>query len=181
MKKLFFLLALTFCFNARAGIEPATNRFGYDVALDPPPFAPPPVAPEPGGRKLDYVLATGVIMISVAATLIIWDIFLAKQHATTESQIITQTAWKYSSIPFVAGVLIGHWFFTHTSYSQANLWPVMAASVAAVVVWDIVRPPVAGNSMTRYPGLWFCVGVPIGAIFWGQRHNPEFNPMAIQW
>ncbi len=167
MKKLVAALALSVALPAQAGDFEFRFR---SWALDP---APTPGTEEPGGIPRpgnDYKLATATILLSTVVVLIAWDVFLASKSATTESQMITNIAWHYSSIPFMMGVLIGHWLFTHYMGTPASLWPYMAASVGAVLAWDLLRPN--DKSWVRYPGIWFAVGVPVGAFFWGQKYNP---------
>jgi hypothetical protein len=61
---------------------------------------------------MSKVLVT-IICIAVTCALIAWDIFLAadKIDGNTISAIITNAAKNHPMIPFVLGVLIGHWLW----------------------------------------------------------------------
>lgn len=53
-----------------------------------------------------------VIMITVTIALVLWDVFayLNEENATF-SVIITDWSWYTPWVPFVFGVLMGHWVF----------------------------------------------------------------------
>lgn len=132
---------------------------------------PVPTTPEPGVDTPKLRLTTTLIMAGVVGALIVWDVIVAREHGDTESQIIKSYAWQYSIIPYVLGILIGHWLFNHSADWSTDMWPYALASAGAVLAWDLLRPvgPSVDKNWTRYPGIWFAVGVPVGAFFWGQR------------
>ncbi len=165
MKKLIAAVALLAAFEVRAD---SFRLKSWALGAPAPAGMEEPSTPSPHN---DYKLATATILLSTVVVIIAWDVFLASKSATTESQMITHVAWRYSSIPFAMGILVGHWLFTHYLSTPGAIWPVLAATTGAVLAWDLLR----GNdrSWTRYPGIWFAVGVPIGAFFWGQKYNPN--------
>ena len=64
---------------------------------------------------MDTKLITTIIMIVTVIGLVGWDIYVAATPVggDTISEIIRQSAKNHPMIPFVLGVLIGHWFWTH--------------------------------------------------------------------
>jgi hypothetical protein len=141
----------------------------HSSVLDPPPAPGTQETVATDGRQ-GLKLATIGVLVGTATALIVWDVIVAANHGPTESQVITDVAWRYSVLPYVLGILIGHWLFTHSDPWRCDLWPAMAASVAVVLTWDLLIKKGDEHSLARYPGVWFAVGVPVGALLWGQRH-----------
>jgi len=165
MKKLVALVVLLFAMNARAG----DLKLGVFEATPPPPGQQEPASRHDSTNNL--TVPTICILSSIAIGLILYDVLLSVKHESTESQVITTYAWRYSSIPFILGILIGHWLFTHESQWNMNVWPLAAVAMGAVIAWDISKlNKSTDHSWTRYPGLWFAIGIPVGALLWSQRH-----------
>jgi hypothetical protein len=159
---IFVALALLAARAARAG--------DWDLQLAPPMSVPTPVVDKP--RLMDDKLQNWTIgiMAGTVVALIAWDVIVAKEGSSTESQLLKNFAWQYSVIPYILGILIGHWFFNHEGSWNQSLWPVAFGSIGIVLTWDLLKPHNNSKGIERYPGIWFAVGVPMGAVFWGQRH-----------
>jgi len=55
---------------------------------------------------------TGVILITITAILIVWDIIAGATNThSTISETITTISGQYPIIPFAFGVLMGHFFW----------------------------------------------------------------------
>ena len=55
---------------------------------------------------------TSVILLSVALSLIVYDVIAYKsKKLKTVSVVVRGWAWYNPMIPFIAGMLIGHWFW----------------------------------------------------------------------
>lgn len=109
--------------------------------------------------------ATTGIMVASAAALIAWDIYLATHHKTTESRLLTNVSWKYSTLPLLAGGFCGH-LFLNQAKPKNRLWPWGFAIVSGVLAWDLTRRD--SKNWTRHPAIWFGVGFGAGALTWGQ-------------
>lgn len=61
---------------------------------------------------MSKIIVTAVCIGCILA-IILWDIYLAadKIDGNTISAIITEAAKKHPMIPFVLGVIIGHWLW----------------------------------------------------------------------
>jgi len=119
-----------------------------------------------GKKHYNLQVATAAIMVSTIAALIVWDVYVARKGSATESTIISRASWKYSTIPFAAGVLIGHWLFNRSQVNY-NSWPVALAATGVILTWDVLKPKDTPRWM-RHPAVWFVIGIPIGSFFWGQ-------------
>jgi hypothetical protein len=55
---------------------------------------------------------TGIILITITAILIVWDIITgAMNNHSTISELITTLSTRYPIIPFGFGILMGHFFW----------------------------------------------------------------------
>jgi hypothetical protein len=62
------------------------------------------------------ITTTTAIIIVTALVWLIWDVYLyikmkSDPNVWTISMILTQFSWYSPALPFVAGFLMGHWFF----------------------------------------------------------------------
>lgn len=57
-------------------------------------------------------MSTELIIIVVTVLILLWDLYLYRDkiEGNTISQVIIKYSYKYPMIPFVVGVLIGHWW-----------------------------------------------------------------------
>jgi hypothetical protein len=77
--------------------------------------------------------------------------------------------WKYTSFSVLMGILIGHWFFPSENplYRRVgNVLPFLALFYLLDLAWAKWG---TGRQWWRYPGIWFILGVIIGAKLWAQR------------
>lgn len=165
-----FLLGCLLVGEARGGdftlVSPTLDPSSRPI----PGEQPPPSSYEDSGNKLHCI--TMYAMLGIVAGLIVYDVVLSLMHESTESQIISDYAWRHSTIPFLLGVLIGHWLFNHGSEWNMNMWPYGLVALGAVITFDILKKddPDSNHHWTRYPGIWFGLGLPVGALLWSQRH-----------
>lgn len=110
--------------------------------------------------------ATTAVVVGTTAALILYDVYLATHHKTTESRVVTDYAWRYSTIPLLAGALCGHLFVNQPS-PKNRVWPWGLAILGGVLTWDLTKGD--GKSWVRHPGIWLGIGIGTGALTWGQR------------
>jgi hypothetical protein len=90
-------------------------------------------------------------------------------HQPTVSMTMRDLAWKYVSFSALMGVLIGHWFFPSVNpahHRVGNVLPILIALYLCDLAWIKFG---SGRMAWRYPGVWFTLGVVIGAKLWAQR------------
>lgn len=108
----------------------------------------------------------------IILTFVIWiafDVWLTQHGGPTESQVLTEWAKMSTFLPFLVGFLGGHWFFTvKRPWKQGWMWalPIMIALVLFDVAWGIWG---IGYPWFRWPGFYLGLGVPAGALLWGQQ------------
>lgn len=113
-------------------------------------------------------VVTKVIMALALVAVIGWDlyVFLTPPDGDTISELLATWAPKWPSLPFAAGVVVGHLFWPVTSipHKVARLWtlavvcggmlladilwldnvlailPVLAGVVVGRILWPMVRP-----------------------------------------
>lgn len=106
----------------------------------------------------------------IVIPIVLWFVYTAIAKPVfgqkTISQAMRDASWKFNSAPFSVGVMAGHWFFPIRNPAHHAVGDVLPV-ILLVLVWDIAWAGQRG--WFRYPGIWFALGVPAGALLWSQR------------
>jgi len=127
-----------------------------------------------GKRKL-----TACIFLAFVFALIAWDIVVAVNNAPgdTISEIVLSWAGRFCVVPFAAGTLMGHIFWTLEK--KPSRWltiPILLVVTACLLVWDIVTVCEISESickvwLAKHPAVLLLVGVVCGHFLWGQSED----------
>lgn len=125
---------------------------------------------------------TGYILIVSFLALLVLDAFLPKNGQPTESQLLKDWGWRWNTIPWIAGFLVGHWFGSRYTVSYSawgyGLGVLMAELAVDVVIRVWVGPYDLRDHPTwrwfRYPLFHSLYAIPIGMFLWGQSY--EWSP-----
>ena len=115
-------------------------------------------------------LTAVVIVVPVVLWLVYTAIAKAVFGQKTISQAMRDAAWSFNSAPFAVGIVCGHWFapLKHPEFhAVGNVMPLLAVMLAADFYLLIKKE--RSRSWTRYPLLWFALGVLAGTFLWSQR------------
>lgn len=138
-----------------------------------------PVRARAGSSPTDTT--STAIMAGAAALLVGWDVYLATQHAHTESSMLKEAGWNANVLPYSLGMLLGHWFLNRQPDAPRDArsqWTLVLGSVAAVAAWDVAwhlshgsdwRGPPGGAPIVRHPGIWAGLGFAAGGLVWSQE------------
>ena len=108
------------------------------------------------------------ILIIFALVLIYTSIAQKTLHQHTVSKTLRDWAWKYNTIGWVAGFLIGHWFFPRQTV-VATAWGFGIPLLVALVGWDVYwNLKVKVRKWYRLPGIYVVLGIVTGIILWSQ-------------
>lgn len=118
-------------------------------------------------RKITVGLLIGTVL-----GLIAWDIFIMAMGAPSESRLLMQMAYRHSvTLPFCAGLLVGHWFWPWKSYPAATWRTVVFVSIpVALVIFDLAefnRGFYGTEHWWHFPLIWVTAGIFHGHYFFG--------------
>jgi len=129
-----------------------------------------------GKRKL-----TAYIFLAFVFGLIAWDVFVAVNDVPgdTISEIVLSWTGRFCVVPFAAGVLMGHIFWTLKK--KPSRWftiPILLAVTALLLVWDIVTVLKISESLCKvwlanHPVVPLLAGTVCGHFLWGQPQMIE--------
>lgn len=113
---------------------------------------------------------TELLIGAVFLILLVWTAVASRFKQKTVSMAMRDIAWGWSTWAFVFGVLVGHWFLPILNprhHAVGNVLPL----ILAVMLFDLYWRHKQGVRRVwfRYPGIWFALGVPAGALLWSQR------------
>lgn len=115
---------------------------------------------------------TEILILFVSVLLLVYTGMARRIGQRTVSMTMRDLGWKYNSIPFALGIVIGHWFFPNFSLAVTNkvgfTLPFIALVLGFDLLWRRVTLPSEIREWWRWPGWWFCYGIPVGMIFWSQ-------------
>lgn len=122
---------------------------------------------------------TSLLMTISALVWIAWDVFVAGNDVVgdTESEVILDWSIEYRALPFVFGVLGGHWFWPRPEakqYRPALYWSLFAATFLIFTIM-LVLPEMA-RIVLPHPLLAVLVGIPIGHYMWPQFRDLKGRP-----
>lgn len=104
------------------------------------------------------------VIVAIFIQILGLTIVAAINKEKTVSVTLTEWAWKYNSMAFFAGVLIGHWFFPGAPGITA--WPWLLIPLGCLGALDVIAYVYPVPKWIRYPGIWVALGVPSGAFIW---------------
>jgi hypothetical protein len=112
---------------------------------------------------------TGWVIIATIVLLLVYDGIVGLLKQPTESQVLREWGWKFNTLPFCAGFLLGHWFFPRVSVSF-TAWGYAIPLLVGLLAWDIAWGHYASNRRAwfRWPGWYALLGIPAGVFLWGQ-------------
>lgn len=111
---------------------------------------------------------THYLLLAIAIVMIVYDPIAAKCDLPTESRVIMDWGWRFNAVPFLLGVLMGHWFFPRQNGSGFG-WMIALPFWSALWGWDIAYGHFWGSRRWfRYPGIFVLLGMPVGMYLWGQ-------------
>jgi hypothetical protein len=115
---------------------------------------------------------TGILMVVCIVVLLGWDIFAVAQEGDGSGNTISEIIRDFSHFeffPFVAGVLIGHWFWNGKAFIPSPLrYYILGAIGLAVVIFSVL--------WSCNPMIPLVLGVPLGRIFWPQERRDANHP-----
>ena len=121
---------------------------------------------------------TRYLLLITAAVWIVYDFFPFFDPATgdTISEVIAYYALRLYSLPFVFGVLCGHFFFLRDGrYPKPKiLLPVALLVIATDVIAHLTQNLIMLHLQT-YPCVPLLLGIPFGFLFWPQQKSNKLN------
>lgn len=111
---------------------------------------------------------TKILLLVTAIVWIAYDIvpFLNPERGDTISEVICYYGSRYSTLPLVFGVLMGHFFCPVKE--GAKQYPLALISIAVLA---IIRDTLFSYPVDVSPILWLLLGIPLGAILWQQNRS----------
>lgn len=115
-------------------------------------------------------LISGVLTVVCFGIMILWDIYpaLTPEEGDTISELSRDISTYWYSLPFVFGILPGHFFFNREDRSTRNI-PVLWVLAAILLARDIVNIGTFDGGMP----ISFVLGVIAGAVWWPQAPAKE--------
>lgn len=112
---------------------------------------------------------TELVIIATFVLLIAYDVIAGKINQPTESMVLREWGWRWNTVPFLAGFLIGHWFFPRREVDVSG-WMWVLPILGGLIVFDILWGRFGRNSRPwfRFPGWYVLLGIPVGMFLWGQ-------------
>ena len=115
---------------------------------------------------------TQIVLVVVASFLIIYDLFpfFAKESGDTISEVILYYSLRCFSIPFIFGMLCGHFFVPRDGhypkpYILIPTWAAIILLDVSTYVWHIQILMTAHT----YPAIALFIGIPAGILIWPQQ------------
>lgn len=112
---------------------------------------------------------TGWVIVGTIVLLLGYDAIVGLIKQPTESQVLRDWGWRWNTLPFCAGFLLGHWFFPRVAVSF-TAWGYAIPILLILLVWDIAWWQIKGDERAwyRWPGWYALLGIPAGVFLWGQ-------------
>jgi hypothetical protein len=108
---------------------------------------------------------TKILLVTTGVVWAVYDIipFLSKERGDTISEVISKFGKKYITIPFMFGVLMGHFFWT----SDADPKPlILVLVIALIVLFDFINNKYFSKEVSIPSIVIMMVGIPVGHYFW---------------
>lgn len=112
-----------------------------------------------------------IAIIVLAVVLIVVDIYLARDEidGNTWSELVRLAAIASPVVPWLAGLVMGHWF--HPGEERDPIIEAPGNAVVLVVVSFLILA--LGFFVDLPPWIPFLVGAPVGAYVWPVATRPE--------
>lgn len=122
---------------------------------------------------------TKLLILLTALVLLIWDVIavLNREPNDTISAVIAGWSWKWQSVPFGAGVLVGHLFWP--SRSKRSSCEVRAEAIALTVVSVAVIGIDVWIIGVVVPLIPLIAGILAGRLLWSQ--GPKRPASNLRW
>lgn len=112
---------------------------------------------------------TQALILMVTAFLLIYDAGSMGWGEPTESMVLRDWAWKANTLPFVWGLLCGHWFAPRQHIAHSG-WMYSLPIILAMIIYDVFYNKFDGSKRWfRWGIIWVIIGIPIGSWLWGQH------------
>jgi hypothetical protein len=116
-----------------------------------------------------FKLVTKILIACTAATLIVYDIFVAVEDTPgdTISEVMLGWAYKLPLLPYAFGVLCGHLFWPTKRIPEYRIYEVVGLATSGLLL--LVLSLVGIYPTTITPALPMVVGVFAGHFLWSQK------------
>jgi len=123
---------------------------------------------------VNYRKITKILLVVVAAVLIIYDFFpfFSGKRGDTISEVIQYYALHCFTLPFVFGTLMAHFFWPRNGTIRPK---VLLSLLGLSICLDVLSYTLDIGVLLKahaYPMIAFCVGIPVGVLFWPEK-RPE--------
>jgi hypothetical protein len=119
---------------------------------------------------------TKIVCVATAVFLIIYDLFpfFAKESGDTISEVVLYYSLRCFSIPFIFGMLCGHFFVPRDGkdpkpYILIPTWAAIILLDVATYVWNIQILMM----LHTYPAIALFIGIPAGIFIWPQTRTDK--------
>lgn len=91
-----------------------------------------------------------------------------KNKNPTMSTVMREWGWKYSSVAFIAGGLIAHWFFNREGASPLNVWGYATGLpvFGFLMLFDFYMKDRKKKVWFKTPAIYVGLGMLWGYLFW---------------
>jgi len=113
---------------------------------------------------------TKALLLITAITWIVWDFvpFFDPTPGDTISEVICYYALRCITLPFVFGVLVGHFFMPVSENAEQYPKSLITLLVLTIGI-DILIYKINMIGVFHYPIIWVLTGIGVGAALWQQR------------
>jgi hypothetical protein len=125
---------------------------------------------------MEWRTITKIVCVATAAFLIIYDLFpfFAKESGDTISEVVLYYSLRCFSIPFIFGMLCGHFFVPRDGhepkpYILIPTWVAIILLDVATYVWNIQIL----MSLHTHPWVALFIGIPVGIFVWPQTRTDK--------
>ena len=117
----------------------------------------------------NFDLLVGGFIVGTFVVWILFDLWLTKNGAVTESRWIADSSHKSTFWTFMVGFLTGHWFL-YQDHISASGWVYGLGIWVVLVAWDVWWNLKKKSERVWYrsPWVWFPSGAIAGSFLWGQ-------------
>lgn len=112
---------------------------------------------------------TQVVILLTFALLCLYTGYAHTFGQRAISPTIRDMAWRFNTVPLVAGVLMGHWFMPNSiafSHRVGGVLPIIIVVALLDISWNTAEN--GRRAAFRWPGIWVVVGIVSGALLWSQ-------------
>ena len=119
---------------------------------------------------------TKIMLVAIGTFLVLYDIlpFVDQARHDTISEVIAEYSLKLVTLPVLFGALCGHFFFLRDD-SKPRMW-INFILLGFFIGLDFLTYKLniaVMRDLQGYPAVWFCLGVPLGVLFWPQTKSDK--------